>query len=165
MSYSGEFWSLMLCNYICRLEGLEYEVLQWCICRLEAWFATDTDNISLKNWDQVCNAELWNIHMSIKNMLYSLIIFSRSALHTRTQLHDNHAELCKFAGTCAYWWPWSYGEWLWSCHQSSRSRSWYSPQPQVCRTTMWHSDCQKIISLLSPFCVCVAQGHKDHPAL
>jgi polyamine oxidase len=35
-----------------KLEGLEYEVLQWCICRLEAWFATDTDNISLKNWDQ-----------------------------------------------------------------------------------------------------------------
>jgi polyamine oxidase len=42
----------MLCTYIRRLEGLEYEVLQWCICRLEAWFATDTDNISLKNWDQ-----------------------------------------------------------------------------------------------------------------
>ncbi|CAL5024809.1 unnamed protein product [Urochloa decumbens] len=35
-----------------KLVGLEYEVLQWCICRLEAWFATDTDNISLKNWDQ-----------------------------------------------------------------------------------------------------------------
>ncbi|PWZ44161.1 hypothetical protein Zm00014a_017325 [Zea mays] len=35
-----------------KLQGLEYEVLQWCICRLEAWFATDMDNISLKTWDQ-----------------------------------------------------------------------------------------------------------------
>ncbi|XP_047068621.1 polyamine oxidase 5-like [Lolium rigidum] len=35
-----------------RLEGFQYEVLQWCICRLEAWFATDVDNISLQNWDQ-----------------------------------------------------------------------------------------------------------------
>lgn len=47
----------MTCTYIHRLEGLEYEVLQWCICRLEAWFATDMDNISLKNWDQVCDAD------------------------------------------------------------------------------------------------------------
>ncbi|KAJ3692904.1 hypothetical protein LUZ60_011999 [Juncus effusus] len=35
-----------------RLEGLEYEVLQWYICRMEAWFAVDADTISLKNWDQ-----------------------------------------------------------------------------------------------------------------
>lgn len=27
--------------------------LQWCVCRLEAWFAADADEISLKNWDQV----------------------------------------------------------------------------------------------------------------
>jgi hypothetical protein len=47
----------MTCTYIHRLQGLEYEVLQWCICRLEAWFATDMDNISLKTWDQVCNAK------------------------------------------------------------------------------------------------------------
>uniref|UniRef100_A0A0E0KWL8 Amine oxidase domain-containing protein n=1 Tax=Oryza punctata TaxID=4537 RepID=A0A0E0KWL8_ORYPU len=38
-----------------KLQGLQYEVLQWCICRLEAWFATDVDNISLKNWDQRYN--------------------------------------------------------------------------------------------------------------
>lgn len=36
-----------------RQEGLEYEVLQWYICRMEAWFAADVDTISLKNWDQV----------------------------------------------------------------------------------------------------------------
>ncbi|KAJ4785232.1 hypothetical protein LUZ62_036478 [Rhynchospora pubera] len=35
-----------------RLEGLEYEVLQWYVCRMEAWFAADVDTISLKNWDQ-----------------------------------------------------------------------------------------------------------------
>ncbi|XP_039129834.1 polyamine oxidase 5-like [Dioscorea cayenensis subsp. rotundata] len=35
-----------------RQEGLAYEVMQWYICRMEAWFASDVDNISLKNWDQ-----------------------------------------------------------------------------------------------------------------
>lgn len=39
--------------YLYRQEGLEYEVLQWYICRMEAWFAADVDTISLKNWDQV----------------------------------------------------------------------------------------------------------------
>jgi len=36
-----------------KLEGLDDQVLQWCVCRLEAWFAADADEISLKNWDQV----------------------------------------------------------------------------------------------------------------
>ncbi|THU47911.1 hypothetical protein C4D60_Mb09t20650 [Musa balbisiana] len=35
-----------------RQEGMAHEVLQWFICRLEAWFAADADTISLKNWDQ-----------------------------------------------------------------------------------------------------------------
>ncbi|KAG8485170.1 hypothetical protein CXB51_021771 [Gossypium anomalum] len=35
-----------------RQEGLAYEVMQWYICRMEAWFAADTDMISLKCWDQ-----------------------------------------------------------------------------------------------------------------
>ncbi|KAK9194269.1 hypothetical protein WN944_004973 [Citrus x changshan-huyou] len=35
-----------------RQEGLAYEVLQWYICRMEAWFAVDADMISLKCWDQ-----------------------------------------------------------------------------------------------------------------
>ncbi|KAJ6837279.1 putative polyamine oxidase 4 [Iris pallida] len=35
-----------------RQEGLAYEVLQWYICRMEAWFAADSKAISLKNWDQ-----------------------------------------------------------------------------------------------------------------
>lgn len=35
-----------------RQEGLADEVLQWYICRMEAWFAADVDAISLKNWDQ-----------------------------------------------------------------------------------------------------------------
>lgn len=35
-----------------RLEGLEFKVLQWYLCRMEGWFATDADNISLKGWDQ-----------------------------------------------------------------------------------------------------------------
>ncbi|MCE3052490.1 hypothetical protein HAX54_052759 [Datura stramonium] len=29
-----------------------HEVLQWYICRMEAWFAADADTISLKTWDQ-----------------------------------------------------------------------------------------------------------------
>ncbi|KAJ0042625.1 hypothetical protein Pint_18295 [Pistacia integerrima] len=35
-----------------RQVGLAHEVLQWYICRMEAWFAVDADKISLKNWDQ-----------------------------------------------------------------------------------------------------------------
>ncbi|KAG6470402.1 hypothetical protein ZIOFF_071471 [Zingiber officinale] len=35
-----------------RQEGLANNVLQWYLCRMEGWFATDADNISLKNWDQ-----------------------------------------------------------------------------------------------------------------
>ncbi|KAM3298734.1 hypothetical protein ACQJBY_040288 [Aegilops geniculata] len=35
-----------------KLEGLDDRILQWCVCRLEAWFAADADEISLKNWDQ-----------------------------------------------------------------------------------------------------------------
>ncbi|XP_039016981.1 polyamine oxidase 2-like isoform X2 [Hibiscus syriacus] len=35
-----------------RLEGLEHKVLQWYICRMEGWFASDADTISLKSWDQ-----------------------------------------------------------------------------------------------------------------
>lgn len=35
-----------------RQEGLAREVLQWYLCRLEAWFAADADMISLQSWDQ-----------------------------------------------------------------------------------------------------------------
>lgn len=31
---------------------MAYEVLQWYICRMEAWFAVDANLISLKCWDQ-----------------------------------------------------------------------------------------------------------------
>ncbi|KAL8510595.1 hypothetical protein ACS0TY_017427 [Phlomoides rotata] len=35
-----------------RLEGLGHKVLQWYLCRMEGWFAADSDTISLKGWDQ-----------------------------------------------------------------------------------------------------------------
>ncbi|KAF8048807.1 hypothetical protein N665_2397s0003 [Sinapis alba] len=35
-----------------RQEGMAYQVLQWYICRMEAWFAVDANLISLKCWDQ-----------------------------------------------------------------------------------------------------------------
>ncbi|KAK3011078.1 hypothetical protein RJ639_012156 [Escallonia herrerae] len=35
-----------------RLEGLAHKVLQWYLCRMEGWFASDADTISLKGWDQ-----------------------------------------------------------------------------------------------------------------
>lgn len=35
-----------------RQEGIAHEVLQWYICRMEAWFAADADMISLRNWDE-----------------------------------------------------------------------------------------------------------------
>lgn len=39
-------------NVYYRKQGLAHEVLQWFICRMEAWFAADADMISLKSWDQ-----------------------------------------------------------------------------------------------------------------
>ena len=39
-------------NVLCRQEGIAHEVLQWYICRMEAWFAADADMISLRNWDE-----------------------------------------------------------------------------------------------------------------
>ena len=36
----------------CRQQGLAHEVLQWYICRMEAWFAFDAIIIPLKTWDQ-----------------------------------------------------------------------------------------------------------------
>ncbi|KAL9395865.1 hypothetical protein Peur_010118 [Populus x canadensis] len=35
-----------------RLEGLALKVLQWYLCRMEGWFAADSETISLKCWDQ-----------------------------------------------------------------------------------------------------------------
>ncbi|KAL2629892.1 hypothetical protein R1flu_014578 [Riccia fluitans] len=35
-----------------RQEGLRHEVLQWYLCRMERWFATDADNISVQSWDE-----------------------------------------------------------------------------------------------------------------
>ncbi|KAK9088417.1 hypothetical protein Scep_027499 [Stephania cephalantha] len=35
-----------------RQEGLAHKVLQWYLCRMEGWFAADSDTISLKGWDQ-----------------------------------------------------------------------------------------------------------------
>ncbi|KAJ4728963.1 Polyamine oxidase [Melia azedarach] len=35
-----------------RLEGLAHKVLQWYLCRMEGWFAADSDTISLKSWDK-----------------------------------------------------------------------------------------------------------------
>ncbi len=37
----------------CRQEGMAYKVLQWYLCRLEGWFATDAENISVQSWDEV----------------------------------------------------------------------------------------------------------------
>lgn len=39
-----------------RLEGLGQKVLQWYLCRMEGWFAADSDTISLKGWDQVISS-------------------------------------------------------------------------------------------------------------
>jgi polyamine oxidase len=36
-----------------RQEGMAHKVLQWYLCRMEGWFATDADNISVQSWDEV----------------------------------------------------------------------------------------------------------------
>ncbi|CAM6030844.1 unnamed protein product [Sphagnum balticum] len=35
-----------------RQEGMAHKVLQWYLCRMEGWFATDADNISVQSWDE-----------------------------------------------------------------------------------------------------------------
>lgn len=55
-----------------RLEGLAGKVLQWYMCRLEGWFATDADTISVKFW----NKASYQIEM-IANMLSSYIVLGR----------------------------------------------------------------------------------------
>ncbi|KAF2290532.1 hypothetical protein GH714_014294 [Hevea brasiliensis] len=53
-----------------RQEGLANEVLQWYICRMEAWFAVDADMISLKTWDQEHVLSGGHGLMGKKNMLW-----------------------------------------------------------------------------------------------
>jgi polyamine oxidase len=45
-------FQIVINNVHCRQQGLAHEVLQWYICRMEAWFAADADMISLQTWDQ-----------------------------------------------------------------------------------------------------------------
>ncbi|KAF9664189.1 hypothetical protein SADUNF_Sadunf17G0130300 [Salix dunnii] len=52
MSVLQAIWIVLDKHPELRQEGLAYEVLQWYICRMEAWFAADADMISLKSWDQ-----------------------------------------------------------------------------------------------------------------
>lgn len=54
---------------LCRLEGLDYKVLQWYLCRMEGWFAADADTISLRGWDQV------TLHSKKNNYLARVIFF------------------------------------------------------------------------------------------
>ncbi|PNX80720.1 polyamine oxidase-like protein, partial [Trifolium pratense] len=43
-----------------RLEGLAHKVLQWYLCRMEGWFAADSDIISLNGWDQGVGVMEWS---------------------------------------------------------------------------------------------------------
>ncbi|XP_065850674.1 probable polyamine oxidase 4 [Euphorbia lathyris] len=52
MSILQAIWLVLDRHPELRQEGLANEVLQWYICRMEAWFAVDADLISLKLWDQ-----------------------------------------------------------------------------------------------------------------
>jgi hypothetical protein len=49
--------------------------MQWCVCRLEAWFAADADEISLKNWDQVSTHHLTPLRFYLHKKEDPLVIF------------------------------------------------------------------------------------------
>lgn len=71
----SSFWVrvLIFINIICMLcrqKGLAHEVLQWYICRMEAWFAADADMISLKNWDEASWTFLYTV---FRIKLFSLL--------------------------------------------------------------------------------------------
>ncbi|PPR90634.1 hypothetical protein GOBAR_AA30049 [Gossypium barbadense] len=52
MSISSAFSIVFERRPALRLQGLAHKVLQWYVCRMEGWFASDADTISLKSWDQ-----------------------------------------------------------------------------------------------------------------
>ncbi|OMO68085.1 Flavin amine oxidase [Corchorus olitorius] len=52
MSISRAFSIVFERNPELRLEGLAHKVLQWYLCRMEGWFAADSDTISAKSWDK-----------------------------------------------------------------------------------------------------------------
>ncbi|RVW47688.1 putative polyamine oxidase 4 [Vitis vinifera] len=75
-----------------RQEGLANEVLQWYICRMEAWFAVDADMISLKSWDQASETSVTSqCRFSPLKLLTSTIVPLPAGdgalqLHVATQL-------------------------------------------------------------------------------
>ncbi|XP_072983947.1 polyamine oxidase 5-like isoform X2 [Typha latifolia] len=73
-----------------RQEGLAYEVLQWYICRMEAWFAADVDTISLKNWDQL----FLNVQEHVLSGGHGLMVLGYNpvieALAKDLDIHLNH---------------------------------------------------------------------------
>uniref|UniRef100_A0A6N2NGW5 Amine oxidase domain-containing protein n=1 Tax=Salix viminalis TaxID=40686 RepID=A0A6N2NGW5_SALVM len=68
---------------VSELEGLAHKVLQWYLCRMEGWFAADSETISLKGWDQVSS------HVSYRQ----IIIQNPKHLHKDCSL-----------------WAWAYGQ-------------------------------------------------------
>uniref|UniRef100_A0A6N2NKK3 Amine oxidase domain-containing protein n=1 Tax=Salix viminalis TaxID=40686 RepID=A0A6N2NKK3_SALVM len=70
-------------NILEQLEGLAHKVLQWYLCRMEGWFAADSETISLKGWDQVSS------HVSYRQ----IIIQNPKHLHKDCSL-----------------WAWAYGQ-------------------------------------------------------
>ncbi|KAJ3693609.1 hypothetical protein LUZ60_009089 [Juncus effusus] len=51
MSVAKAITTVLERNPHLRQEGLANDVLQWYLCRMEGWFATDADNISIQCWD------------------------------------------------------------------------------------------------------------------
>ncbi|GAB2274856.1 Probable polyamine oxidase 4 [Dionaea muscipula] len=68
-----------------RQGGLAHEVLQWYLCRMEAWFATDAD---LRSWDQVWEDAFVTARcpMSMWTLLHSH--FYRGKTITRLNVED-----------------------------------------------------------------------------
>jgi hypothetical protein len=59
-----------------RLNGLAYKVLQWYMCRMEGWFATDIDSISARCWTEVRG----HFVMPFSMLSYFLKMYSGSGL-------------------------------------------------------------------------------------
>ncbi|CAN6997279.1 unnamed protein product [Brassica oleracea var. botrytis] len=57
-----------------RQEGMAYQVLQWYICRMEAWFSVDANLISLKCWDQVNHESCRIIHELASSFFIALVM-------------------------------------------------------------------------------------------
>lgn len=118
---SGTEGGFLICSkpLTCRQEGLAHEVLEWYICRMEGWFSTDADKISLNSWDKASR---------------SVFISRRASLHLMEGWGGTGDVVQCFnpcSGGASLRWPWPHGAGVSARHQEARQGPGHSSGSQV----------------------------------